>query len=181
MYLVDSEIEIIGSSIIEPFVPEKVQSMSYDLSLGYGLLEPVSYPVREVDLRYTHVDQYFLPVIITNYGYILKSGSSVLGSTYEHFTVPDDMQLQLEGRSTIARMFLVPHVACGGITPGFRGNITLEIVNMGPFDVVLYPEMPIAQIKFLKLSKPVTHPYGSPKLHSKYQGQLGPTTHRNTP
>lgn len=179
MYLVDSEIEAIGSSIIDTFDPAKVQSTSYDLSLSAELLEPITF-LGDVDLRYTNMTNYFNSVSLTSYGYILKSGSSVLGSTHEYFTVPDDMQLQLEGRSTIARMFLVPHVACGGITPGFRGNITLEIVNMGPFDVVLYPEMPIAQIKFLKLSKPVAYPYGSSKLQSKYQGQQGPTTHRKT-
>jgi dCTP deaminase len=183
MFLTDTDIINIGPSVIKNFDPSKVQPTSYDCSLAADLLIPDNYNPKSIDLRYTDISKYFTKYTMTDIipngsSYTLRSGKAVLGSTVEYMTLPADLHLELEGKSTLARTFLVPHVACGGIVPGFHGTITLEIVNVGPFDVVLYPGMPIAQLRFIQLSKPVAVPYGSPSLGSRYQHQSGPTTYR---
>jgi dCTP deaminase len=38
--------------------------------------------------------------------------------------------------------------------------------------------MKIGQLSFLHLTTAADRPYGSPELHSKYQGQTGPTASR---
>lgn len=64
----------------------------------------------------------------------------------------------------------------GYIDPGFKGNITLELSNVGKMPVALRPGMRICQISFEKLSSPCEHPYGHPSRESKYQMQRGATS-----
>jgi dCTP deaminase len=82
---------------------------------------------------------------------------------------------RVEGKSTLGRIFLAVHITAGFIDPGFNGKITLEVVNHGPWNLVLWPGMKIAQISFSKMSKECSKPYGSLGLKSHYQGQNGVT------
>jgi dCTP deaminase len=179
MLLPDFEIMKVGPSVIDNFDQTKVQPTTYDLSLGPEILSPI-YNHNAIDLRYTDVSKYFqkhtmVDIIPKGGSYLLRSGKAVLGSTEEYITCPSNIALTLEGKSSLARIFLIPHVQAGGIPPGFEGNITLEIVNLGPFDIILYPGMPIAQLSFTKLTDHVKEPYGSSNRKSRYQGQRGPT------
>ncbi len=56
--------------------------------------------------------------------------------------------------------------------PGYKGNLTLEIVNVNKIPVKLYPLMKIAQLQFFELDEEVEVPYGQRKL-SKYFGEKG--------
>ena len=62
--------------------------------------------------------------------------------------------------------------------PGWDGSLTMELSNVSNLPIRLYYAMKIGQLSFLELTTPAEHPYGSPKLHSKYQGQTGPTASR---
>ena len=66
----------------------------------------------------------------------------------------------------------------GYIDPGFEGQITLELSNVATVPIMLHPGMRVAQISFLTMTTPADRPYASPGLHSKYQGQTGPTQSR---
>lgn len=66
----------------------------------------------------------------------------------------------------------------GYIDPGFRGNVTLELSNVGKMPIALYPGMRICQLSFEYLSSKAELPYGHPSRNSKYQGQRGPTSSR---
>lgn len=99
----------------------------------------------------------------------------VLGSSAEHITLPDDIAARFEGKSSIGRLGLAPHVAAGFIDPGFSGYITLELHNVTAQSMKIVPGMKIGQLCFFKLSSPSDVPYGSSSLGSKYQGQRGPT------
>lgn len=109
--------------------------------------------------------------------FILQPGEFALGSTVERVTVPVDLVARVEGRSSIGRLAVVVHATAGFIDPGFEGQITLELANLGRCAVKLYPGMRISQVVFHQLSSPAERPYG---LHrtSKYQGQAGPVTSR---
>ena len=187
MLLSDIAIAQIGPGIINPFDPACVQPASYDLSLHRDLLVPfedwalpsdiVGYGM---DLRVDNPADYMRPAHCQvgdgfGSGYILRPGKAVLGCTQEVITCPDHLAIRVEGKSSLARMFLLPHVAAGWIDPGFKGQITLELVNLGPWPVKLYEGMKIAQMNFTHMVTPVAAPYGSEKLGSHYQGQMGPT------
>jgi len=61
--------------------------------------------------------------------------------------------------------------------PGYEGQITLELSNLGTAPVALTPEMRISQLTFTELKSPAERPYGAER-GSKYQGQSGPQASR---
>lgn len=65
----------------------------------------------------------------------------------------------------------------GIVDPGYRGQITLELSNLGSAPVSLTPGMRISQLTFTELSSPARRPYGSER-GSKYQDQKGPQASR---
>lgn len=105
--------------------------------------------------------------------FTLHSGEFILAVTLEHISMPDDLAGRLEGRSSIGRLGVVVHSTAATIDAGFRGNITLELANMGRIPVMLYPGMRICSISFEQLSSPAQTPYYK-KKSAKYAGQKSP-------
>ncbi len=75
----------------------------------------------------------------------MHPGQLVLGSTLEYVQLPRDLMAYVIGKSSWGRMGLVIATATK-VDPGFKGCITLEIVNEGEIPLVLYPGLPIAQL-----------------------------------
>lgn len=109
--------------------------------------------------------------------FVLQPGEFALGSTVEAVRIPNDLVARVEGRSSIGRLAVVVHATAGFIDPGFEGQITLELSNLGRCAVKLYPGMRISQVVFHELRSPSERPYGAAR-HSKYQGQKGPEPSR---
>lgn len=107
--------------------------------------------------------------------FTLHPGEFILAVTQEYIAMPDDLAGRLEGRSSIGRLGIVVHSTAATIDAGFRGNITLELANMGRIPVMLYPGMRICSISFEELSCPVATPYYK-KKNAKYAGQKSPET-----
>ena len=105
--------------------------------------------------------------------FTLHPGEFILAVTQEHISMPDDLAGRLEGRSSIGRLGVVVHSTAATIDAGFRGNITLELANMGRIPVMLYPGMRICSISFEELSSPAEVPYYK-KKSAKYAGQKSP-------
>ena len=83
----------------------------------------------------------------------------------------------MAGRSSLGRLAVVLHATAGCIDPGFEGQITLELSNIGSIAVKLYPGMRIAQIVLHQLTSPAERPYGLER-GSQYQLQTGPQLSR---
>jgi dCTP deaminase len=109
--------------------------------------------------------------------FILHSGEFALGSTLERVQIPHDLVARVDGRSSIGRLAVVIHATAGFIDPGFEGQITLELSNLGRIPVRLYPGMRIAQIVLHQLTSAVERPYGKER-GSHYHGQTGPQASR---
>jgi dCTP deaminase len=109
--------------------------------------------------------------------FMLHPGEFALGSTAESLVIPRDLVGRVDGRSCVGRLAVVVHATAGFIDPGFEGQITLELSNIGRIPVRLYPGMRIAPIVFEQLSSPAEAPYGSQR-GSAYQGQEGPQASR---
>jgi len=71
----------------------------------------------------------------------------------------------------------VIHATAGIVDPGYEGQITLELSNLGTAPVALLPGMRVSQLVFTKLTSPAARPYGTAR-GSKYQGQRGPQASR---
>ncbi|MDR3102344.1 MAG: dCTP deaminase [Methanocalculaceae archaeon] len=64
---------------------------------------------------------------------VMKAGKLSLVATMEFVSLPADLAATLRGRSSFGRKGLL--LGAGYIDPGFRGNLTLCMVNMGPTDI----------------------------------------------
>lgn len=100
-----------------------------------------------------------------------------LGTTSERVRLPADLRGVLYGRSSLARLGLVVHTVAGNIDPGFDGQITLELLNVGSRTLKIPAGWRIAHLSFEQLDKAAAEPYGI-KKNSKYQGQQGATASR---
>lgn len=114
-------------------------------------------------------------------GIVLRPGDFLLATTAERFELPDDLCAFLHGRSTLGRLGVAVHVTAGLVDPGYCGEVTLEVCNVGPLTVRLHVGDPIGQVTFEQLDSACARPYGHPDLRSRYQGQVGPTAPRPIP
>ena len=96
----------------------------------------------------------------------LHPNQLVLGATMEFVGLPSDLSCYVIGRSSLGRTGLVIATATA-VAPGFKGCITLEIVNLGEVPMPLYPGMRIAQ---LVLHETV----GSSRYSGTFQCATGP-------
>jgi dCTP deaminase len=170
-----------GDLVVEPLDdPElQVQPASVDLRLGREFLE-----FRRTNIPYIHpndereIDEYVSERIVEEgEEFILHPGDFVLGTTRERVEIPADLIAHVEGRSSLGRLAIVVHSTAGLCDPGYRGQITLELSNLGTAPVALTPGMRVSQLTFTELSSPAERPYGSER-GSKYQDQSGPQASR---
>jgi dCTP deaminase len=154
------------------------QTSSVDLRLG----DCVSYlkdglPV-DINMRRGGFASLFAPYSIeqrltAEQPFVLRPGRLVLGRTLERVELPiaaDGVCLaaRLEGKSSYARCGLLVHFTAPTIHAGFSGTITLELYNLGPLGISLYPGTPICQL-VLETVK------GTPfRNDSQFQGQETP-------
>ncbi len=110
-------------------------------------------------------------------GVVVHPGEFILGSTLEKLNIPDNLVARVEGRSSYGRLGIIVHATAGYVDPGFEGDITLEIQNLGNAPVRLYPEDRVCQVVFETMTSEAEKPYGD-KTDSKYMGQTGATGSR---
>ena len=174
MILSDRDLNCLTTKLIEPFDSKNVQPSSYDVSLDSILLVP-KIPINgcKIDLRVDDPKDFMQRIEFDEY--VLHPGDCVLGSTVEIIKCPLDLSSRIEGKSSLGRLFMAVHITAGVIDAGWHGQITLEIVNHGTWDIVRWKGMKIAQVSYFKLTNECKIPYGSGNLGSHYLGQSGPT------
>lgn len=184
--LSDSEIwdEIAYSDFdVHPLQPEQVQPASIDLRLGSDFKRLKEDKANKYSFNDT-------PSVIdtgkdTEQAWeefeaeevVLEPGDCVLGTTKETVNIPPHLLGEVEGRSSIGRLFVEVHKTAGVVDPGYRGEITLEIHNDNPNPVKLHEGQRVCQMLVKRLNRPAENPYGE-KTDSKYQGQTGATASR---
>lgn len=109
--------------------------------------------------------------------FTLHPGQLVLGMTIESLELPNDLLARLEGRSSLGRLGIIVHGTASVFDPGWIGNPTLELGNVGILPVSLYAGMRICSFTFETLSSPVDVPYTA-KAGNKYAHQTGPYASR---
>ena len=147
-----------GEITIKPFVPAKVQPVSYDIRLGNKFVFNEDTKTRVVDPE----KKIFAPSreieIAEGDEFVLHPGTSVLGVSKEFFG-SDNYLIQLGGKSSLARIGLMIHNTAGIINPGHFLCVTFEITNQNNIPIILRPGMEIAQILFSTISSPPSRTY----------------------
>jgi len=88
-----------------------------------------------------------------------------------HLKLHSRLAARVEGRSSLARLGLMVHLTAPTIHAGFNGNITLEVINHGPFHLKLVPNRTrICQFIFERLESAPEQ-----EATTQFQGQKTPT------
>lgn len=78
----------------------------------------------------------------------------MLAATLEYLGLPDYLSASVVGRSSWGRLGLIVATAVF-VHPGFRGCLTLELINEGDSPIRLSPGIPIAQLVVQRLGESV--------------------------
>ncbi len=127
----------------------------------------------ELRLSGEFVDPYSERAFTVERLHTLLPGECLLGSTVERVEIGRALVGRVEGKSSWGRRFIMVHSTAGFIDPGFRGRITLELVNLSSVPQVLPVGEAICQISFQAMCSSAKRPYGHPELGSHYQDQRG--------
>lgn len=102
--------------------------------------------------------------------FVLHPGTLALGATFEYIQLPGDLEGQVEGRSSWARVGLqIATATC--VEPGFSGVVTLELSNVGNMPLELYPGVRVAQLILRTTASKLPKAYGDKR---KYRFPIGP-------
>ncbi len=176
MILSDHDISLAlksGEITIDPFHEKYLKAASVDLHLDKHFLVFDTKNHYVIDPK-KPLDNLMVPVEISaDRPFILHPGEFALGLIYEKTGVSSSMVGRLEGKSSVGRMGLLIHVTAGFLDPGNCLKMTLELHNVANMPMMLYYQMPIAQMAFERLSSPCDKPYSMDK-GSKYIGDDRP-------
>ena len=170
-----------GDLQIGPLSNERlqIQPASVDLRLGREFLVYHAARVSCLDPREpSGIAEAMDRVLVeADRAFILHPGEFALGTTEERVRMPADLVGMVDGRSSVGRLAVVVHATAGLIDPGFEGQITLELSNIGSIPVKLYPGMRVAQIVLHQMTSAADQPYGVAR-GSNYINQSGPQPSR---
>ncbi len=155
-----------GEITLKPFDEARLQPASYDILLGNTFfitdahsstfIDPVKkiYPkMKEIKLKDSEV-------------FVLHPGVSILGYSRDFFG-SDNYLIEVNGKSSLARIGLLVHNSAALVNPGHFLNIALELCNLNNVPIVLHPGMAIAQLTFSPLSSPPKQNYKEVGRYSK--------------
>lgn len=141
-----------GRLRIEPFDEGLVQPATYYLRLGSRILaSPLSADRLGVVIELTKDKP----------SYDIQSGQMVGVISFEKLYLPLDLSGRFGIRSSVARMGIN---AFGGLQldPGFRGRLTMNLLNVGPEPVTLTLREPLFSVEFARLEEEAEAPYSGP-------------------
>ena len=167
-----------GNILIEPYHPECIQPSSIDVHLDSKFLVFNKEQHALINVKEKQEGLMQKAESTEKEPFILHPGEFVLGSTVERVKMPNNIAGRIEGKSSLGRLGLLIHSTAGYIDAGWDGNLTLELSNVSPLPITLYPNMKIGQISFIRMTTEVEKPYGTNSIKSKYQGQTGPQESR---
>jgi dCTP deaminase len=155
----------------------QIQPASLDVRLGTDFLiikiGKITYldPLEDPEIVKSKVEKYTdrYKILNKNDCFILHPNEFILGCTLEYVKLPKDIAARIEGRSSWGRLGISIHATAGFIDPGFCGNITFELKNMGKTPIPLYPGIRMAQLSFFE----VVNEESDPGYKGKYFESFG--------
>jgi len=157
---------------------QQVDRGAIDLRLGteFLLLKRVRRPgIEPRNLQKTDLDEMHERLVVPFGDELwLHPRHFVLAATLEYLGLPANMSASVVGRSSWGRMVLLVATAVF-VHPGFRGCLTLELVNEGDAPICLSPGMRIAQLVVDKHDEPTEL---APNQKKKYLAPVRPQPSR---
>ncbi len=132
---------------------ELIDPASIDVRLGneFIIMKKESFPALDIKKKRelsAGIERYQENVRLNfREEFVLHPNQLIIGSTLEYVSLPGKLMCYVVGKSTWGRMGLIIATATK-VDPGFKGCITLEMINQGEVPLILYPGIPIAQLVF---------------------------------
>jgi dCTP deaminase len=154
MFLSDIDIHAAvknGEVILEPFDPKRLQPATYDIRLGNTFIINDAHSTKAIDPVKGIFPKTQTIEVADGEEFVLHPGVSILGYSKEKFG-SDRYLIEVNGKSSLARIGLIVHNSASIVNPGHILNIALELCNLNNVPIVLRPGMEIAQLSFSTLS-----------------------------
>lgn len=154
MFLSDADIrqEIeAGNITLEPYEEKRLQPATYDIRLGNVFIVNDPHTTRAIDPARGLYPNTRTIEIKDGEEFVLHPGVSILGYSKEYFG-SDQYLIEVNGKSSLARIGLIVHNSASIINPGHYLNVALELCNLNNVPIILRPGMEIAQLSFSPLS-----------------------------
>ena len=161
MFLSDKDIKAgveQGLITLEPFVEKQLQPASYDIRLGNTFIINESHTVTVIDIERGILPKTRTIEVKDGEEFVLHPGVSILGYSKEKFG-SDEYLVEVNGKSSLARIGLIVHNSASIVNPGHILNIALELCNLNNVPIILRPNMPIGQLTFTTLSSHTKRSY----------------------
>ena len=132
-------------------------STSINVRLGneFIIMKKQTFPTFDIFNFKSNIEEYQKKIRINfKESFTLHPGELILSSTLEYIAIPENLMAYVIGKSSWGRVGLIIATATK-VDPGFKGCITLEIINEGESPIVLYPGTPIAQLILHTLEQPI--------------------------
>lgn len=138
--------------------PESFDGNSITLHMGDIAFVPKVEKGERIKYPFSFVDSYFEKVEI-NTEFPIDPGGSVLICSREYIRIPMGYFGLIQTKGSLARLFCAAHLSDGQVEGGFEGVVTLEIANLGPFELSLQRGAPVAQLFIFMTSTDNADPY----------------------
>lgn len=113
---------------------------------------------------------YFAPEETVGRDCSIAPGEALLACSADVYAMPRSHFGLLQTKGSLARLFVSITCNDGQIEPGYRGRITLELVNSAKFPVVIPKGSAIGQLYIFRCGSPAAKPYSG-----RYQNADAPT------
>jgi|SRR4030043_550874 len=141
--------------VVTPLIvpDESFDASSVNVRLGneFIIMKKQTFPILDIADREelsSNIEKYQGKIRIDYHEqFVLHPNQLIIGCTLEYVSIPKKLMCYVIGKSSWGRMGLIIATATK-VDPGYRGVITLEIINEGEIPIVLYPGVPIAQLVF---------------------------------
>lgn len=154
MFLSDTDIHAAmkkGEIMLDPFNSKQLQPASYDIRLGNTFIVNDAHSTKAIDPVKGIFPKTQTVEVEDGGEFVLHPGVSILGYSKEKFG-SDQYLIEVNGKSSLARIGLIVHNSASIVNPGHYLNIALELCNLNNVPIVLRPGMEIAQLTFSTLS-----------------------------
>lgn len=154
MFLSDKDIHaavLSGEIFLKPFDPKFLQPATYDIQLGNTFIVNEAHSTIAIDPVKGVFPKTKTIKVADGEEFVLHPGVSILGYSKEKFG-SDHYLIEVNGKSSLARIGLLVHNSASIVNPGHFLNIALELCNLNNVPIVLRPGMQIAQLSFSTLS-----------------------------
>lgn len=140
--------------LVTPLLSEQqIGPASIDIRLGSSIIIPRKTYVDRQDVTDSSVIRqvehrlYERTRLKYKSRFMLHPNQLILGVTFEYLSLPFDIFAVIMSRSSWGRLGLVVATAAA-VQPGYKGCLTLELVNLSESPISLYPGLPVGQLVF---------------------------------